>query len=117
MPYPISILVQAKRDVRSIARWLATRSPKGAANWLTAFEDALERLSEDPQSYPIAPERLRVAFEIRQILRCLCSTPPLPTFQVRLVRYVVFGVFAYFVYEKSCSFVPTGYGENTKIPL
>lgn len=68
MAYRIVVLAQAKRDIRSIARWLASRSPIGAANWLAALDAALEKLSQNPQGFGIAPERPRVTFDIRQIL-------------------------------------------------
>jgi plasmid stabilization system protein ParE len=67
MPYHVIVLDRAGRDAGSIVSWLHKRSPRGASRWLLAFEEAKEKLADDPLRYALAPESPRVDFDVRQI--------------------------------------------------
>jgi plasmid stabilization system protein ParE len=57
---------RAERDIRRIQTWLAARSRVGALRWLDALHAALDRLRDDAQSGPRAPEAEEVGVELRQ---------------------------------------------------
>jgi plasmid stabilization system protein ParE len=61
-------LRRAQADVRSIAAWLAERSPQGAISWLRAYDDMIGRLEEQPFSCGPALERKDCEFDLRQAL-------------------------------------------------
>jgi plasmid stabilization system protein ParE len=64
----VYVASRAARDVRSILIWLKGRSVQGAQRWVAAFESAKLRLSENPKAYSVIPERIRVPYELRDIL-------------------------------------------------
>jgi plasmid stabilization system protein ParE len=66
--YHVNVAGRAARDVRSILMWLKGRSVQGAQRWAAAFESAKLRLSENPKACPVIPERIRVPYEVRDIL-------------------------------------------------
>lgn len=66
--YRVAVVGRAARDVRSILIWLKGRSIKGAERWDTAFESTKLRLGENPKACPLIPERIRVPYELRDIL-------------------------------------------------
>jgi plasmid stabilization system protein ParE len=68
MPHRVVLLRRAEENVQAIVAWLAERSPRGAAAWLVAFEEAKLRLAENPLAYSLAPEDALVDSEIRQVL-------------------------------------------------
>jgi plasmid stabilization system protein ParE len=66
--YRVVVLTQAARDVQAILAWLKRRSELGAYRWKAAFDLAKLRLSEDPHRFPLIPEKVRVRFDVRDIL-------------------------------------------------
>jgi plasmid stabilization system protein ParE len=60
-----TILARAERDLRTIATWLAKRSPMGSARWVAAFELAKERIKNDPLALNLIDENLRVPYDVR----------------------------------------------------
>ena len=56
MRFSVHELPRAKEDKRQILVWLLERSRQGAAAWLSAYDDALQRLDQDADSYGQAPE-------------------------------------------------------------
>jgi plasmid stabilization system protein ParE len=66
--YRVILLRRAERDAEAIADWLTKRSPAGALRWQEAFAAAVEKLAESPMACSEAPERLRPAVDLRQIL-------------------------------------------------
>lgn len=47
---------EAKLNVDTIYGWIAERSPAGANRWYRNFLNALDRLTNDAERYPEAPE-------------------------------------------------------------
>ncbi|MCY2995824.1 MAG: type II toxin-antitoxin system RelE/ParE family toxin [Planctomycetota bacterium] len=66
MTYHVAVLPTAQRDLRRILRWVAERSPRGAARLLAAFENRLHELGERPASFGLAPESAHMVREIRE---------------------------------------------------
>jgi len=56
MTFRVRELPRAEADRRKIARWLAERSPAGAAAWLQAYDEAIEALAQMPTRHPLAAE-------------------------------------------------------------
>ena len=68
MTYKIHELRRAQADLRSIATWLAERSPRGAQTWLQAYDDLLERMETQAHSFGPAYENDACEFDVRQAL-------------------------------------------------
>jgi len=66
--YRVDLLARAARDVDRIVAWLTKRSPVGARRWVSALDSAMARLGEDPLSFALIPEKVRVSFDVRNIL-------------------------------------------------
>lgn len=61
-------LRRAQADVRSIARWLAERSPQGAQAWLHAYDEMVRGLKQQADSCGAAPESKDCDLDVRQVL-------------------------------------------------
>jgi plasmid stabilization system protein ParE len=59
---------QAETDLDAILTWLAKRSHRGAKNWMTALEAAIDWLQDHAASCPLAPEREEFPEPIRERL-------------------------------------------------
>jgi plasmid stabilization system protein ParE len=69
MTRPIRTLNLAQADIERIFNWLETRSPKGSAAWFEALISGLNRITQNPDAFPIAFEaRRRWGREIRDCL-------------------------------------------------
>ena len=68
MTFQVYELRRAQADVRSIAHWLAERSPQGARAWLRAYDDMLQRLEQLASSYGPAHESDDCELDVRQAL-------------------------------------------------
>lgn len=68
MTFTARELPRAKGDKRHIVQWLLQRSPQGAAAWLNAYDQMIERLKAAGDSFPLAEESKNLDFEMRQIL-------------------------------------------------
>jgi hypothetical protein len=68
MPFTVHELPRAKWDKRHIVEWLFARSPQGAAVWLNAYDQMIERLAAAADSYPVAHENQDLELEVKQIL-------------------------------------------------
>ena len=68
MSYTVRELPKAKQDKHCIFSWLDERSPAGAAAWLDAYDDLIERLRQDARTFGQAPERQDCEFGVRQPL-------------------------------------------------
>lgn len=66
MKYTVVLQPRAHRQFRHFVQWLTARSPEGAERWITAFEAAVSRLEQDPESYGLASETIRSFRELRQ---------------------------------------------------
>ncbi|MFN0056659.1 MAG: type II toxin-antitoxin system RelE/ParE family toxin [Planctomycetales bacterium] len=64
----MTLLPAAEEEFAAIYKWLAERSPTGAARWFNRFTDALLSLESEPLRCGLAPEGEFVEREIRQIL-------------------------------------------------
>ncbi len=64
----VIVLARAARDTEAILAWLKTRSERGALRWKAALDSASVRMSEDPLRFPLIPEKLRLRFEVRNVL-------------------------------------------------
>ena len=56
MRFSVHEMPRAKEDKRQMFLWLLGRSRQGAATWLSAYDDVLQRLEQDADSYGQAPE-------------------------------------------------------------
>ena len=68
MMFQVHVLHRAQADVYSIARWLAERSPLGAAAWLRAFDEMVGRLEKQASSCGPANESDAFELDVRQAL-------------------------------------------------
>ena len=66
--FQIHELRRAQADVRSIAHWLAERSPQGAQAWLRAYDDMVGRLKQQAESCGPASENKDCELDVRQAL-------------------------------------------------
>lgn len=58
----------AENDLEECYLWAAQYAPETAARGLNRFHAELERLADNPQQWPLAPENGKVKREIRQLL-------------------------------------------------
>lgn len=69
MSFPVHELPRAKADKQKIVEWLLERSRAGAAAWITAYDDAIERLEQNADSYGEALENKECpCVDVRQLL-------------------------------------------------
>jgi len=66
--FKIHELGRAQADIRSIASWIAERSPQGARAWLRAYDDLIERMQKQAHSFGPAYENDDCEFDVRQAL-------------------------------------------------
>jgi hypothetical protein len=60
MKYDFVVLRRAEGDVRHLLHWIAERSIQGANAWLDAYEQLIDRLTADAESFPAALEMMIV---------------------------------------------------------
>lgn len=62
MKYRVRALGKAQQDVDAILTWLleARKTPRGAAAWLRAYENAVASLANFPERHSFAPENTRL---------------------------------------------------------
>lgn len=68
MSYTVVVLPRARDQITGIVQWLAEHSPEGAARWLVAYDEAVDRLADHAGDCGLAPEDEYVTLTIRQIL-------------------------------------------------
>ena len=68
MTFQVHELRRVQADVRSIAHWLAERSPQGAQAWLRAYDEMISRLEQQAGSCASAPENNDCDVDVRQVL-------------------------------------------------
>ena len=68
MTFNVHELRRARGDIASIARWLADRSPRGARAWLDSYDDMVNRLKRQADSYALANEHENFDLDVRQVL-------------------------------------------------
>jgi plasmid stabilization system protein ParE len=68
MRYRVVIQPPAAEDLDQAYRWIADRSPDGAARWLDGALRAIQKLRSFPRRCQLAPENDAFAEEIRQLL-------------------------------------------------
>lgn len=68
MMFKVHELRRAQADVRSIAHWLADRSPQGARAWLRAYDEMVRRLEQQATSCGPAYENEDCDLDVRQAL-------------------------------------------------
>jgi plasmid stabilization system protein ParE len=74
--YRLTILPQAKADVRRNAEWWAQHhSPEQAARWLDSIQTQLESIVDFPESHSLSAENDEFPYEIRDKLLGLGSRP------------------------------------------
>ena len=52
---------------KGLVWWAENRSPEQAVRWHAGFLAALDKLSHDPERFPLAPENGLVDFEVREL--------------------------------------------------
>ena len=67
MTFTVRELPAANRDKRHIFEWLFQRSPQGAAAWLDAYDQMIERRTAAADSYPAAHENQDLDLEVKQV--------------------------------------------------
>jgi plasmid stabilization system protein ParE len=68
MTFRVLTLPKADADIRRIVHYIEQRSPQGATVWLSALEQALERLAEFADDCPEADENEFFEIEVKQSL-------------------------------------------------
>ena len=69
MSFVVRELPRAREDKQQILDWLLHRSRQGAATWLTAYDDALDRLKNSANAYGPALENEDCpSADVRQVL-------------------------------------------------
>jgi plasmid stabilization system protein ParE len=72
----LTILPQAREDVRRNAEWWALHhSPEQAARWLDAIQSQLESIVDFPESHSLSAENDEFTYEIRDKLLGLGARP------------------------------------------
>ena len=66
MTFHVKALPRAEDDIRSITTFIYERSPKGAASWLKAYEDAITHLKQFAEGCPVAIENDELEIDARQ---------------------------------------------------
>jgi plasmid stabilization system protein ParE len=56
MKFTVTITAAAKRDLRSILRWIEAGSRSGAEAWFRRWQQMLDRLREAGDTFGLAPE-------------------------------------------------------------
>jgi hypothetical protein len=54
--YRVVLEDESRRNIDVIYEWIAQRSPEGASRWYRAALNALGKLHEDADRFPLAPE-------------------------------------------------------------
>ena len=68
MKYHVRIMPEAYHNLATSASWWAEhRSPEEALRWYDGFVAKLGLLQSMPESYSLARENLRVAFDLREL--------------------------------------------------
>ncbi len=68
MTFRVVLLRKAEEDLDRVTAWLAERSPRGAARWLSLFQETIARLEQNPSPCALAPENDYVQPEVRQAI-------------------------------------------------
>jgi plasmid stabilization system protein ParE len=66
MTYRVVLTENAKANLRHYYTRAAEHAPQTAAKWLTRIQESLQRLSEQPERCPLAPENEAITEEVRQ---------------------------------------------------
>lgn len=66
MKFDVVALQRADADVRHISRWISERSLQGAATWLDAYSQLLDRLALDADSCAVALESHGSSLPLKQ---------------------------------------------------
>ena len=76
MSFRVVIHDMAKDDIRRNSKWWAeNHSQSQAEKWFYHAFDSIEKLSQHPESHPLAAESDQFPFEIRQLNFGLSSRP------------------------------------------
>ncbi len=67
IPNRVRLSARARLDADRMFDYLAKRSPQGAESWTKAFFGALDRLSKDPDRFPLSRESEELEVEIREL--------------------------------------------------
>jgi hypothetical protein len=68
MTFTVHELPKAQWDKRHIVEWLVTRSPQGAAAWLAAYDQMVQRLENAADTFPPAQESADLDVVVKQAL-------------------------------------------------
>jgi plasmid stabilization system protein ParE len=68
MSFQVELSRRAEGDLDRILAWIAERSPQGARNWLTRWEEVLALLSDRAESCLLAPENEDHVEQIRHVV-------------------------------------------------
>lgn len=68
MKFQVRELRKATTDIRHIFTWLFERSPSGAAAWLSAYDEMVERLKTDAATFAEAHENADLDQDVKQAL-------------------------------------------------
>jgi plasmid stabilization system protein ParE len=68
MKFKVRELRKAKADKRHIFEWLYERSPQGAAAWLAAYDETIEWLKSNADTYAGCYENADLDMDVKEIL-------------------------------------------------
>ena len=68
MTFTVHELPKAQWDKRDIVKWLVEKSPQGAAAWLDAYDQMVQRLEAAADTFPPAQESKEFDLIVKQIL-------------------------------------------------
>ncbi|MEX0678045.1 MAG: type II toxin-antitoxin system RelE/ParE family toxin [Pirellulales bacterium] len=68
MRFTVLLTARALRDLVDARDYIRQSAPQTAERWYFSFLEALLRLEQHPEAWPIAPESGEFPFELRQFL-------------------------------------------------
>jgi plasmid stabilization system protein ParE len=66
--FTVLLTARALRDLAQARDYIRESAPEAAEHWYFGFLEALLRLEQNPEAWPIAPESGEFPFELRQFL-------------------------------------------------
>lgn len=66
MKFKVRELRKAKADKRHIFEWLYERAPKGAGAWLGAYDEMIERLKSNADTYTACYENADLDMDVKE---------------------------------------------------
>jgi plasmid stabilization system protein ParE len=67
MTYRVIVTPSAESDLRTIYRYIRSRAPRAARDWIRRARQAVKTLAHHPERCPVAPESASFAQPIREL--------------------------------------------------